>query len=105
MIDGTQGAPALIPMLVGEVRYYDIDTSNDGGLPVGTSMNQLQLSAKNEIGDIDAPALVAGGLVSVDGNIVRVRITAANAGTYRITLTYNNAYGQPALCFWRFKIV
>lgn len=104
MIDGIQGTPALIPMLLGEVREYDADTSDDGGLPPDTQINQLQLDAKNEIGNTDTPAMVAGGLISVDGNLVRIQLTAAVVGTYRITLTYSNAYGKPAKCFWRFRV-
>lgn len=104
MIDIPQGTPPIVAMLVGEVRYYYIDTTNDGGLPSGTQLNQLTLDAKNEIDGTDAPSLVAGGLISITDNNVRIRITAATTGTYRIMLTYTNSNGQPCKCFWRFKI-
>lgn len=105
MIDIPQGTPPIVAMLVGEMRFYDIDTSNDGGLPAGTQLNQLTLDAKNELDGTDASNLVADGLMNVVGNIVKIKITAATTGAYRIMLTYTNSLGQPCKCFWRFKIV
>lgn len=105
MMDIPQGTPLVVVMLVGEARPYDVDTTSDGGLPPGTQLNQLTLDAKNELDGTNAPALVAGGLVSITGNHVGIFITAAAVGKYRITLTYVNGYGQPCKCFWIFKIV
>lgn len=104
-MDIPQGTPPIVAMLVGEIRFYDIDTSNDGGLPVGTVIGDVALAAADEYTGANAPSMVAGGLVSVTGNVVRVKIAAIATGTYRITLTYTNAYGQPCKCFWRFKVV
>lgn len=95
-----------LTILVGSQRVFNVDLTTDGGLPVGTGVGDITLTAADDMlnTDVSGTVVPSGSVVQVTGNVVTIKVKAdAVRERVLVTLGYTNSIATPGRQRWGFK--
>jgi hypothetical protein len=97
-----------VTIITGSQRVFNVDLTTDGGLPPGTTANDIALSAFDDLSNENVTNAVVpnGNVLQVTGSIVTIKVQADQPrARVFVTMQYTNPIATPGRQRWEFKFV